>query len=110
MLRTTKELLNQFEKDINKLGGIVDYIYSNDQFSDTKLIMVSTHLSKPATDENCVASIDWGPDDRYNGKQIFDVNTYNENFKLDAKTRQKAFKLQDMTVKYSQKFWENENF
>lgn len=113
MVHETMQHLSEFVQKVKDLGGVVDFDLNDEltvsSFND-KAIMLSVHLDKPATDDNCVASIDWLGDKRYDGRRTFDVATYNENFNLSHKDLKRAGKLQKLTVKYSSKFFRDENY
>ena len=99
------KIVNKFKKKIKETGGAFSW-YDGD--SDSEL-MFSVHLSEPTTETNCVASIDWLPDERYGGQRTFNVCTYNENFDFNQQDCAKCVELQKLTVKYSRKLWEAEN-
>lgn len=99
------KLVEKLKKKIRELGGACSW-YSGD--SDDEL-MFSIHLAEPTTEANCVASIDWLPDSRYDNQRTFNVCTYNENFDFNKADCHKCVKLQRLTVKYSCKLWESEN-
>lgn len=107
MYKEMKSLMNEFDKEIKALNGVMDWHFSKD--TDEEPYEISIHYEKPATDLNCVATIDWAHDRRYGGRRTFNVCTYNEDFDISARNFKKLRKLQRITVKYSNKFWKTEN-
>lgn len=106
MLLEEKKLFNEFDREVKAVNGVIDMQFARDS---NEVILVGVCLNKPATDENCVASIDWLPDTRYHGRRTFNVCTYNENFSISSRDHKRAKKLQMIAVKYSNKFWKLEN-
>lgn len=105
--KAMKALMNEFDKNIKALGGVMMWHFAKD--TDEEPYEIAIHYAKPVTDINCVATIDWNRDNRYNGRRTFNVCTYNEDFNISARNLKRSRKLQRETVRYSNKFWKEEN-
>lgn len=104
MIDSFKKHLKELSEQVTVIGGVLEwYIVDNERVS------LDLYLQRPLKDIECVASIDWQPDERYFGRRTFNVTLYNENFGISEKERKKTYQLQKLATKYSNLFWKDEN-